>query len=149
MSEVELETFHRDDVRAAMEAIAPGYLDACLAPLERAGVLDVVEPETELAPGLTIALAPGHTPGMLRIQLTSAEGAVWIVADTFTHPAQIDRPEWCSAFDMDREQAIATRRATTERAEREGIALLASHFLPVAGTLVREHGRLLWRSVTH
>jgi len=149
VSRIELETFHREDIRAAMHAIVPGYLDACLTPLEQAGVLDTVSEESELTPGLSVALAPGHMPGMLRVQVSDEAGAVWIVADTFTHPAQIDQPEWCSAFDLDREQAIATRRATRERAEREGIALLASHFPPLAGRIVSEHGRTLWRPATH
>jgi hypothetical protein len=81
---------------------------------------------------------------MLRVQVTDGERIVWIVADTYTHPAQLDRPEWCSAFDMLREEAIATRRATREQAERDGIALLASHFPPTAGVIVTESDRWVW-----
>ncbi|MCS7051537.1 MAG: MBL fold metallo-hydrolase, partial [Thermomicrobium sp.] len=33
ISRTDVDTFHREDVRSAMHAIVPGYLDACLSPL--------------------------------------------------------------------------------------------------------------------
>lgn len=145
-SRTEAETFHRPDVREAMQAIVPGYLETCLDPLERTGVLETIDGETELAPGLRLAPAPGHTPGMVRVEITDGERALWIVADTFTHPVQVAEPDWCSAFDMIRELAVATRRATIDTAARGGIALLAAHFPPpFAGTLERDAERWVWR----
>ncbi len=148
VSEIELETFQREDVRTAMHAIVPGYLDRCLVPLERSGVLEPIEPGTGIAPGIRIDIAPGHTPGMLRIEIDDAERPVWIVADTFTHPAQVDRPAWCSAFDMDRTRAIATRHTTIAAALSRRIVLLASHFPPTAGIFADMSGRLLWRAAS-
>lgn len=148
VSHAELEAFHRDDVRAAMHAIVPGYLDQCLAPLEGAGVLEPVEGPVELSHGLKVALAPGHTPGLLRVELGDATSAVWLVADVFTHPAQITYPEWCSAFDMIPDTAIATRKVVIERATTEGIQILASHFPPVPGRLHQDGASIRWEPVS-
>ncbi|MFN3338020.1 MAG: MBL fold metallo-hydrolase, partial [Thermomicrobium sp.] len=99
VSRADLETFHQDEVRTAMQAIVPGYLDECLTPLEATGVLDIVDETTELAPDLVVVPSPGHTPGMLRVELDDGTTRLWLVADVFTHPAQVARTEWCSAFD--------------------------------------------------
>ena len=45
--------------------------DALLLPLEEAGSLQVVEGDAELAPGVRVRLAPGHTPGHQVVELDS------------------------------------------------------------------------------
>ncbi|GBD22115.1 N-acyl homoserine lactonase [bacterium HR28] len=149
VSRADLETFHQDEVRTAMQSIVPGYLDECLTPLEEAGVLDTVVDTTELAPSLTVVPSPGHTPGMLRVELDDGTTRLWLVADVFTHPAQAARTEWCSAFDMIPELAIATRKAIVERATVEGIQILASHFPPVPGRLHQDGASIRWEPVSH
>lgn len=143
-SQLELETFYRDDVRAAMHAIVPGYLEECVRPLERAGVLDPVVPGGEIAPQVRVSLVPGHTPGQLALEVGDGTDRVRLVADAFTHPAQVARPTWCSAFDMDRPQAIATRERLIEEAVSQGVRVLASHFPPVPGRIVREGESAVW-----
>ncbi len=148
VSHADLEAFHQDEVRTAMQAIVPGYLDQCLTPLEAPGVLETVVDTTELAPSFTVVPSPGHTPGMLRVELDDGTTRLWLVADAFTHPAQITRTEWCSAFDMMPELAIATRKAIKERAVREGIEVMATHFPPVRGRLLQDGPSTRWEAVS-
>jgi glyoxylase-like metal-dependent hydrolase (beta-lactamase superfamily II) len=144
----ELETFQREDVRAAMHQIAPGYLDRCLDPLQQAGVLATVDDDTEIAPGLLLTISPGHTPGMMRVVLRGTPSSLWLVADTFTHPAQVTEPTWCSAFDMDRSQAIATRFEVLGRAHEEDALVMASHFPTIPGRIRQENGSFRWEPIS-
>jgi hypothetical protein len=55
------------------------------------------------------------------------------------HPCQIARPDWCSNFDTDRAQALATRRAFLERFADRPTLVIGTHFAgPTAGRLVRD-----------
>ena len=51
-----------DDSEFGMEPI-----ERSVIPLDRIGVLDLMEGETELAPGVTAILTPGHTPGHMAL----------------------------------------------------------------------------------
>src|SRR5215212_645548 len=94
--------------------------------------LELADSEVEVAPGVRLITAPGHTPGHLCVALTSgAEMAVY-TGDMFHHPAQIEHPEWSPLFDVLPELSAETRRAMFERARREGFPLLTAH-LPAPG----------------
>ena len=43
--------------------------DAQLPPLERAGVVELVDPPAEPVPGLRLLAAPGHTPGHVAVEI--------------------------------------------------------------------------------
>lgn len=143
VSRIDYETFRSEAVRQAMHAIVPGYLDQ-LFPHEQAGVLEFVEDGAILAPGLRLRLASGHTPGQLTVLIGDPKPTMWILADVFTHPAQITEPTWCSAFDMDREQAINTRHAVISEAATQIITVWASHFPPRPGQIIMKDGKASW-----
>ncbi|MBF9233365.1 MBL fold metallo-hydrolase [Microvirga alba] len=81
------------------------------------------EADKEILPGLTSIAAPGHTPGHTSYMLSSGAGRLMIMSDVTNHPALFVRnPDWSAIFDMDADQARATRRrmldiAATERAQ--------------------------------
>ncbi|TML48814.1 MAG: MBL fold metallo-hydrolase, partial [Actinobacteria bacterium] len=53
-----------------------------LAPLERAGVLELIEPnETEIAPGIVMLPSPGHTPGHMSVRVAGGEAEAVILGD--------------------------------------------------------------------
>ena len=41
---------------------------------------------------------------------------------------QMVHPEFCARFDMDKDQAIASRKAIMERAKKEGLTMYGMHF---------------------
>jgi glyoxylase-like metal-dependent hydrolase (beta-lactamase superfamily II) len=98
-----------------------------LPPLAEAGVVDQVSGEVEVADGIRLIPAPGHTIGHLAVEVGTSGGLVY-AADALLHPLHIDHPDWGRAMDSDPDEAVATRRSLLERASARGHAIAASHW---------------------
>ncbi|KFG70290.1 MBL fold metallo-hydrolase [Microvirga sp. BSC39] len=98
------------------------------------------EMDKEVVPGLTAVAAPGHTPGHTVYMLSSGNGKLMIMSDTTNHPALFVRnPDWSAVFDMDADQARATRRRLLDMAasERAQVAFYHAPF-PATGHIAKD-----------
>ncbi|WP_327265574.1 MBL fold metallo-hydrolase [Streptomyces sp. NBC_01232] len=124
-----------DEARRAM------FRDSVL-PVEEAGLLDLVDVPaggTDVADGLRLLPAPGHTPGQIAVQVSSAGASALITGDAVHHPVQLAHPEIGACVDIDPAQAEATRRALLARLADTGALVLGTHFpAPTAGRVVAE-----------
>lgn len=110
----------------------PEFLNDVLPPLEQQQRLALADSEIEVAPGVRLIAAPGHTPGHLCVALTSGSEMAVYTGDMFHHAAQIEHPEWSPLFDILPELSVETRCRIFEQARREGTVLLTAH-LPTPG----------------
>jgi glyoxylase-like metal-dependent hydrolase (beta-lactamase superfamily II) len=110
----------------------PAFLDDVLPPLVENNRLELAESEIEVAPGVRLIAAPGHTPGHVCVALTSGSEMAVYTGDMFHHASQIDHPEWSPLIDILPEMSAETRRTMFARARREGFVLLTAH-LPTPG----------------
>lgn len=125
----------------------PPYFRRFLLPLERAGVLDLIEGETMLTRHLTAFETPGHTPGHMSLLVTSDGERAIIAGDVLDTPMHITEPERAFGSDWDREMGIRTRIALVDRLEAEGIRVAVQHFPePGWGDIVRLDGRRWFRA---
>lgn len=99
-----------------------------LPALDAAGLLDVVESEAEVAPGVLALAAPGHTPGHLAAIVHDGDDALLWAADAFVHPANVADPWPASRMDTDRELTVSTRRALLDRTVERRALFAATHF---------------------
>lgn len=77
---------------------------------------------------------PGHTPGHVSVQLSSAGEQALITGDSFHHPCQIARVDWCSSADSDPATALQTRTRLLRQYADEDILVIGTHFAtPTAG----------------
>lgn len=98
------------------------------------------EMDKEVVPGLTAIAAPGHTPGHTAYMLSSGNGKLMIMSDITNHPALFVRnPDWSAVFDMDADQARATRRRMLDMAasERAQVAFYHAPF-PATGHIAKD-----------
>jgi glyoxylase-like metal-dependent hydrolase (beta-lactamase superfamily II) len=117
---------------------------ALLTPLERAGVLELASDGQVLTPELTLAHAPGHTPGH-QIVLVDSEGERAIVSgDLVNHPAQLLQPGLNGMSDFEPELAAATRAAFLDRIDREGRLVAPAHFAEPFLRISRDGDRWTW-----
>jgi glyoxylase-like metal-dependent hydrolase (beta-lactamase superfamily II) len=65
-----------------------------LGAVQRAGLLDLIEGEHELAPGVTMIPAPGESPGHCVLRLRSGDAAAYFLGDLFHHACEIAHPDW-------------------------------------------------------
>ncbi len=71
------------------------YLAENLAPLEAAGQLELVRGEVEVAPGVRLVPAPGHTEGHCIVELESGGEYAVYVGELAQHPVMLERLAWC------------------------------------------------------
>lgn len=82
----------------------------------------------EVLPGITAVKASGHTPGMSALEIASGDKAMVFVADITNNPLIFARhPERQAMFDMDPEDATATRKSILDRAANDKLRLHFFH----------------------
>lgn len=110
-------------------------------PVFDAGLVDLVETNAVIAPGVRLISTLGHSPGHVSIVVESRGETAVITGDMVHHPCQVGRPQWSSSFDFDADQARRTRNAFFETYADTGVLIIGTHFSsPTAGRLVRDVG---------
>jgi glyoxylase-like metal-dependent hydrolase (beta-lactamase superfamily II) len=124
------------------------YVEDSVLPLQSSGQLDLIEDVTSVTPEITTVPTPGHTPAHVSIAIVSEGERALITGDVAHHPVQLTEWEWGVAFDLDPDQARATRQQLIERVERERELVIGTHFpAPGFGRLVRLSGRRIWQAL--
>lgn len=105
----------------------------------------LLDTDTEVAPGILVIPAPGHTPGHAAVLISSGRQQLLYVADALVHPAQLQHPEWTTPFDLDHAQTVRTRKQLLDRAAADRCLVFPFHFpLPCVGEVSARHGRYEW-----
>ena len=89
--------------------------------------LELIDPGSEIAPGIRAIAAPGHTPGHMAINISSGDEQMRFVGDLIYDPDDIWNIEWHSAVDVDPAQAAATREQLLGQAASDQTLLIAYH----------------------
>lgn len=97
-------------------------------PVMASGQVDRVADDAELLDGIRLRPAPGHTPGNVVIDLDDGRCRAVLSGDVVHHPVQIERPDWCSEFDLDQPTARRTREALLARIADTETVLMGAHF---------------------
>jgi len=106
---------------------------------ELSSVLSTFKPGEEVLSGIAAMPTPGHTPGHVSICIESRGQRAIITGDMMHNPIQFERPGDLARFDMDRQQAAATRQAFVDRVANQPILVIGSHFSePTGGYVVRD-----------
>jgi glyoxylase-like metal-dependent hydrolase (beta-lactamase superfamily II) len=100
----------------------------------------LVESGAEVAPGVRILDAYGHTPGHSVFLVTSGKDQLMISNDTMYVPGILaPHPEWQGAYDQDGPLAVETRRRIIDRVMADRMQICGAHFpFPGAGTFVKD-----------
>jgi glyoxylase-like metal-dependent hydrolase (beta-lactamase superfamily II) len=144
---------HRSDREAQRAWAAENDEDraidqALLVPLERAGVLDLLDGETSVADGVRIRPAPGHTPGHQVVEITSGGERGLISGDTFNLPVQLSESGWHSSSDHDPSVAGQTRRRLCAELQGGETIVVPSHFAEPFGRVVLDaDGSPVWSPI--
>jgi glyoxylase-like metal-dependent hydrolase (beta-lactamase superfamily II) len=101
-------------------------------PVHRAGQTVLWEGHHTIDANLSLAPAPGHTPGTSVLTLRSGSDRAMFVGDLLHSPLQIVEPGEAPCFDEDEALATASRRRVLAEVADERALMLPAHF-PGAG----------------
>ena len=140
ITEVELDFWGDASIMAQAPAEAQGLFQLAQAVYAAYGDrLRPVASGTEVAPGLTMELSPGHTPGHALVHIDGGDRELLMVADTL-HSSVLHTalPDIGFGFDTDPVEAAASRRRVFDRAVADNVLIAATHVpFPGFGRFVR------------
>ena len=98
------------------------------------------EANKELVPGITSISTPGHSPGHTSFAVTSGKDRLLLQVDISIMPYLFVRnPGWHVAFDMDPQQAEATRRKFYDMAAADRVLVAGYHWpFPAVGHIEKD-----------
>jgi glyoxylase-like metal-dependent hydrolase (beta-lactamase superfamily II) len=107
----------------------------------KAGRLELVDGEQEIAPGIFAIPTRGHTPGHMSLRVDDT----FVIGDVVVHPVQFADPAVRFPLgDHEHERAAATRRSTLSLLADEGARVASPHLPGVFGRVVRSGGGFSW-----
>lgn len=110
--------------------------------------IDLVEPGTEVAPGMRAIPAFGHSPGHMALEILSNGQKLLFIADAMVLPLHLEFPETIGVTDHVPVEVVATRISLLEKAAREKCLVSTSHFpFPGIGYVVPKAGRWRWQGM--
>lgn len=114
------------------------------AALDAAGVMELVDGEREIVPGVRFIPAPGESPGFAITRVDAGPEVVYYVGELFNHPAEFAHPEWIRRY-RDCETLLATRQRCLARFADERALVIMSHYhFPSIGRVERSGGGYRW-----
>ncbi|MGD2059255.1 MAG: MBL fold metallo-hydrolase [Acidimicrobiia bacterium] len=112
-----------------------------MRPLFEAAVVDFIDEDTEIIPGVTAVESFGHTPGHLTVSIISDGTRTLIGGDLSNHPFQVEHPHWSLPVDNDPVMAGQTRDRVFERIKDTDTTFVAGHYpMPGVGRIVTDDG---------
>jgi glyoxylase-like metal-dependent hydrolase (beta-lactamase superfamily II) len=103
------------------------YLPENILPLAEAGVLQTVDGEAEIAPGVRVVPTPGHTAGHQSVLVGAPDGPKALFLGDVVPTAVHTRLPWVMGYDLDPARTVDTKRALFQRAVAEDWLLLWGH----------------------
>ena len=126
------------------ESIAQrAHLREKVLPLAEAGLVDLVDKETLVAPGVRTVPTPGHTPGHMSAWIESGTDKLVVLGDVVVHESQLADPELVYVSDADPAASALTRKDVLGRLADEEADVIVSHFEGV-GRFSRWDGGFCW-----
>lgn len=112
--------------------------------IERRGLLDLVDGDREIVPGVTMLHAPGESPGHSVVHVASRGAHFYALGDLLHHPCEVAHLDWVL---VNRDQAAmrASRDRLLASAVPQGATLVFSHALfPPWGRIVPDGDGFRW-----
>ena len=132
--------FRRGEYESAMHVNArtqATYLAENFAPLEAAKHLQLIEDDTEIAPGVELICAPGHTADMLCVKLSGGGKTAFLLADLVPTRAHLPLA-WGMGYDLFPLTVLENKRKWLPRIAREEWIALFVHDPDVPAVYLRE-----------
>lgn len=104
------------------------FIDEHIIPLKNGNLRLVSGMEVDILPGIHAIQIPGHTPGQIALHIESKGENLLYISDAWLHPLHIAHLDWRTIYDLDHEEARASRLNMLELAFHENMMVQSFHF---------------------
>jgi glyoxylase-like metal-dependent hydrolase (beta-lactamase superfamily II) len=116
-----------EDATHPHERNRASYLPENVGPLGEAGLLQLVDGEVEIAPGVRVLPTPGHTAGHQSVLIGPPDGPKALFLGDVVPTAVHVRLPWVMSYDLEPARTVETKRALFTRALAEDWLLVWGH----------------------
>lgn len=118
--------------------------DAQLGGLERLGLLELIDGEIEVVPGVTIIHAPGESPGHSIVRVRDDGAAAYFVGDLFHFPCEVEHLDWVSPGRDPVAMRRSRERLLAETADTGALVTYSHAPFPAWGKVTRQGDGYRW-----
>ena len=112
-----------------------------MSPLFDRDLVEFIDRDTDVLPGVTAVESFGHSPGHLIVSVMSDGTRTIIGGDVSNHPFQVEHPHWSLPVDNDPRMAAETRDRVFEQLKDTDTRFVAGHYpMPGVGRIVTDDG---------
>ena len=129
-----------EDATHPHERNRASYLQDDFVPLKAAGVLDLVDGDAEIMPGVRVRWTGGHARSHQVVMIESGGRTAVFVADMMPTTAHIDEP-WIMGYDLYPMETLAFKRGFVREAIDNEYLIFFEHDPKIAAGYIREKGR--------
>jgi glyoxylase-like metal-dependent hydrolase (beta-lactamase superfamily II) len=126
-----------DDATHPHERNRASYVESAYVPLADAGVVDFIEADGELLPGISVHRTGGHTMHHQLIRVESGGRVAVFVADLMPTVAHVDEP-WIMGYDLYPMDTLTYKKRFLREAIEGEYVIFFEHDPGVAAGIVRE-----------
>jgi glyoxylase-like metal-dependent hydrolase (beta-lactamase superfamily II) len=129
-----------EDATHPHERNRASYLQDDFVPLEKAGLLDLVDGDAEVMPGVRLRWTGGHARNHQVIMIEGGGRTAVFTADMIPTTAHIDEP-WIMGYDLYPMETLAFKRAFVREAIDRAYLIFFEHDPKIAAGYIREKDR--------
>lgn len=106
--------------------------------------LRLVDDVATIGNGITVKPAPGHTPGIVVVEVSSGGETLLYTSDIIIHQAHVEHTDWIPSFEYDPKAATASRTRLVEESHRRNMLLFVPHISSVLGRVEHSQAGYRW-----
>jgi glyoxylase-like metal-dependent hydrolase (beta-lactamase superfamily II) len=118
--------------------------EAHLGGLDRLGLLDLVDGDREVVPGVTMIHAPGESPGHSIVRVEDDGARAYFVGDLFHFPCEVEHLDWVSPGRDPAAMRRSRERLLGEVADTPALVTYSHAPFPGWGRVTRRGGGYAW-----
>ena len=104
----------------------------------------LVDDVAAIGDGITVRSAPGHTPGMVVVEVSSGGETLLYTSDVIIHQAHVEHTDWIPSFEYDPKAATASRTRLVEESHRRNMLLFVPHIPGILGRVEHSQAGYRW-----
>ncbi len=116
---------------------------------ENVELVESIDGEPEIVPGISLINAPGHTPGHVVVAVSSGSEKLYYIGDTVLYPLHLEHPDWLPVYDVLPDEADLSKHQIFDRVAREKAWVIGQHFppFPSLGHVGKTEGGWKWQPI--